>query len=65
MKDSDELTGFICPGFSGIGWETTPKFVKVLNFDKGHWNNLPIFLPKCEGKPVKKTFTALQKKRGS
>lgn len=44
MKDSDELTGFICPGFSGIGWETTPKFVKVLNFDKVEFEKTGTFL---------------------
>ena len=44
MKDSDELTGFICPGFSGIGWETTPNFVKVLNFDKVEFEKTGTFL---------------------
>jgi len=44
MKNSDELTGFICTGFSGIGWQTTPNFVKVLNFDKVEFEKTSTFL---------------------
>ena len=29
---------------SGIGWETTPKFVKVLNFDKVEFEKTGTFL---------------------